>query len=184
MAIGPNEGRSPEFEAELDRILIGDRQPGPVTLVEYDPNWPRRFEAVRGGLTEALGQHALRIEHIGSTAVPDLAAKPIVDVLITVAAIEPEDIYVAPLGRAGYELRVREPNHRMFRTPARDVHVHMWPAASDEARDYLIFRDRLRASPQARDEYERLKRDLAAEDWPDVNYYARAKGPFIRRLVT
>ncbi len=177
------EPSDPEFDRELDRILIGERQPGPVMLVEHDSEWPKRFEAVRGELTEALGEHAMRIEHIGSTAVPGLAAKPIIDVLVTVAEIEAEDVYAPAIEALGYELRVREARHRLFRPPARDVHIHVWPEGSDEAGSYLLLRDRLRSSPADRDAYEALKRELATRDWPDLNYYAEAKGPFIAQLL-
>lgn len=176
--------RDPAFERELDGMLIGARTPGPVALSEYDPQWPGRFEAVRVELDEALGPMAVAIEHIGSTAVPGLVAKPVIDVLVTVEAIEPDDEYVAAIEAAGYELRVRAIGHRMLRTPARDVHVHVWSENSAEAVDYLLFRDRLRSSGPDREEYARLKRKLAHRDWPDLNYYARAKGPFIADLLS
>jgi GrpB-like predicted nucleotidyltransferase (UPF0157 family) len=175
--------RDPELERELDEVLIGERTPGPVTLVDYDRGWPRQFEAVRAELTEAFGSLAAGVEHIGSTAVPGLAAKPIIDVLVTVASIDPDDDYVAALESVGYELRVREEGHRMFRPLARNVHVHVWAEGSTEAVDYLLLRDRLRSNPADRQAYEAVKRDLAREDWPDVNYYARAKGPFIADLL-
>ena len=114
---------------------------------------------------------------------PGLAAKPIIDVLVTVEEVEPDELYVTPLVALGYELRVREEGHRMFRPSARDVHVHVWAEGSEEAREYLVFRDSLRASLEARDEYERLKRELASRDWPDVNYYAQAKGPLIAQIL-
>jgi GrpB-like predicted nucleotidyltransferase (UPF0157 family) len=177
------EPADPAFDQELDRILIGDRQPGPVTLAEYDPDWPRRFAAIRADLTEALGQRAARIEHIGSTAVPGLVAKPIIDILVTVGAVEDEDAYAPAIEALGYELRVREPGHRMFRPATKDVHVHVWGTGSDEPEDYLLLRDRLRSSPADRQAYEQLKRELAVRNWPDLNYYAEAKGPLIAKLL-
>src|SRR5215218_1874125 len=101
----------PDFDRELDRVLIGERTPGPVVLSEYDPSWPGKFEAVRVELAEALGQKAVAIEHIGSTAVPGLAAKPIIDVLVTVEAVEPDDEYVDALESVGFELLVRDAGH-------------------------------------------------------------------------
>lgn len=83
--------------------------------------------------------------------------------------------------QAGYRLRVREPGHRMFRTPARDVHVHLWPAGSDDEHRHLLFRDWLRAHPADRLEYERAKQALAGT-WPDMNYYAEAKRLVIDRI--
>ncbi|MDX6581989.1 MAG: hypothetical protein QOI10_1173 [Solirubrobacterales bacterium] len=172
--------RDASFEPELDRILVGDRTPGPVSLTEYDPGWPRRFESLRA----ELGDQARAIEHIGSTAVPGLIAKPIVDILVTVEKVDPDTTYAPTIEGLGYELRVREPRHRMFRNPARDVHLHVWPEGSREAVDYLLLRDWLRSSEVDRDEYARLKQELAREDWPDINYYARAKGPLIEELLS
>jgi len=161
--------------------LVGGREPGPLTIVDYDPSWPERFERERARIAAALGQAALSIEHIGSTAVPGLAAKPVVDVLVVVP--DPEDAaLVGSFAAAGYELRVIEPGHRMFRTPARDVHVHVW-AEGGAACDYLRLRDLLRRDAGARREYAELKRSLAPRDWPSMDDYAIAKGPLIRALL-
>ncbi len=151
-------------------------------IAEYDPAWPQRFERERRRLAAALGRAALRIEHVGSTAVPGLAAKPIVDVLVAVADPE-DDSFAAPLEAAGYELRVRERGHRMFRTPARDVHVHLWAAGDPEVERTLRFRDRLRSDAADRAAYERLKRELAGREWGDMNEYAEAKDPLIKEIL-
>ncbi|HEX8082870.1 MAG TPA: GrpB family protein [Solirubrobacteraceae bacterium] len=164
-----------------DPTIFGEPSRGPFRLAEYDPSWPARFSAHATRLRSALGDVALRIEHIGSTAVPGLAAKPIVDILVVVA--DPEAPSLAePLRGAGYELRVVEPGHRMFRTPSRDVHVHLW-ADGAAAQDYLRLRELLRRDAAARAEYEALKRSLAARDWPSMDDYAEAKGPLIRSLL-
>jgi GrpB-like predicted nucleotidyltransferase (UPF0157 family) len=92
----------------------------------------------------ALGEHAAAVEHIGSTSVPGLGAKPIIDVLVTVADITAEEDYLNPLLAAGYELRVREPGHRMVRNPERDAHVHVLEVNDPAAFDHLLLRDRLR----------------------------------------
>lgn len=173
----------PERDAYLDTVLIGGREQREIVIADYDPRWPRRFEAERERIAQALGAGALRIEHIGSTAVPGLAAKPIVDMLVTVSDVGDESSYGPALERAGYELRVREPVHRMFRTPARDVHVHVWGDRDPEVARHLAFRDRLRESPSDRAEYERLKRSLAQREWPDMNHYADAKGPLIEAIL-
>ena len=100
-----------------------------------------------------------------------------------VVVVDPEEPSLAdPLLAAGYELRVVEPGHRMFRTPTRDVHVHLWPPG-DEADAYLRLRDLLRRDAAARSEYEALKRSLAGQEWASMNDYADAKGPFIRSLL-
>jgi len=95
-------------------------------IVDSDADWPACFAAHRDHVVHALGSLALRIEHIGSTAVPTLAAKPIIDVLVAVTDPDDESVMMPAMESAGYQLRVREPGHRMVRTPARDVHVHVW----------------------------------------------------------
>jgi len=159
--------------------LIGGREPRPVVIVDYDPAWPVRFETERARIATAL-PHATAIEHVGSTSVPGLAAKPIVDIQVDVDG-DLEDA-VAPLTAAGYELRVREPGHRMFRTPARDVHVHLWTAPDDRAR-HLRFRDWLRTHTDDRTLYETTKRALATREWGDMNDYADAKSSVIREIT-
>lgn len=113
---------------------------------------------------------------IGSTAVPGLAAKPIIDLLVTVEDPDDDTVSVLALTAVDYQLRVREPGHRMFRTPHRDVHVHVWAEDDPEVTRYLRFRDWLRRSAEDRQAYEQVKRELARRDWPDMNHYANAKG--------
>src|SRR5262249_5590105 len=149
----------------------------------YDPAWPARFEAERDRIRGALGPAALRVEHIGSTSVPGLAAKPVVDICLTVADVTDEAAFVAPLETAGYALRVREPNHRTLRHAERDVPVHVHAAGSPEVDRSLALRDRLRSSAADRAAYEALKRELAQRDWDDMNHYADAKGPFIEQVL-
>lgn len=174
---------SGERDAYLDQVLIGGREKRPIVIAEYDDRWPERFELERERIRRALGESALRVEHIGSTSVPGLAAKPIVDVLVTVADPEDESVTMPALTAAGYELRVREPGHRMFRTPERDVHVHIWRDTDPEVARYLSFRSRLRGSPEDRRAYERLKRELATREWTDMNDYADAKGDLIEAIL-
>ena len=171
-----------QLDAYLDQVLIGGRERRPVVLAESDPTWAQRFAHERARIIAALGPSARRVEHIGSTAVPGLAAKPIVDVLVAVRDPDDDRIVVA-LQRAGYVLRVREPGHRMLRTPALDVHVHVWAEADPEVDRCLRFRDRLRASAEDRSAYEGLKRALATRDWADLNEYANAKGPLIEAIL-
>jgi GrpB-like predicted nucleotidyltransferase (UPF0157 family) len=167
----------------LDQVLVGGRERRPIVIVDYDPEWPARFELERDRVAQALGAVALRIEHIGSTAVPGLGAKPIVDVLVTVEDPDDDAVILPALEGAGYELRVREPAHRMFRTPARDVHVHVWRDSDPEVERYLRLRDRLRSSAGDRAAYERLKRELATREWADMNDYAEAKGELIEAIL-
>jgi GrpB-like predicted nucleotidyltransferase (UPF0157 family) len=155
--------------------LVGGTEKRALTLADYDPEWLRTYGEHERRIRAALGPAAVRIEHIGSTSVPGLAAKPIIDVLVTVDDITAEEDYLDQLLDVGYELRVREPGHRMVRTPARDVHVHVMSAGGEAADDYLLFRDRLRSDPGDRELYERTKRSLITQEWSDMNAYADAK---------
>ncbi len=172
-----------DFDAHLDEILIGGRERRPIIISEYDPSWPERFGEERDRIASALGGTAERIDHIGSTAVPHLAAKPIVDLLVAVEDVENEPSYAPALERSGYVLRVREVGHRMFRTPDLGVHVHLWPSGGDDVRRHLLFRDWLCADSADRRAYEDLKRTLAASDWEDMNHYARAKDTLIAEIM-
>jgi GrpB-like predicted nucleotidyltransferase (UPF0157 family) len=172
-----------ERNRELDDFLIGGRERRAITIADYDPSWLARFEVERARVRDALCAGAIRTEHIGSTAVPGLAAKPIIDLLVTVENPDDENVWVPALVAVGYELRVREPGHRMFRTSERDVHVHVWRDDDPEVSRYLRFRDRLRRSAEDRETYEQLKRELGRRDWPDMNRYADAKGSVIEEIL-
>jgi GrpB-like predicted nucleotidyltransferase (UPF0157 family) len=115
--------------------------------------------------------------------VPGLAAKPIVDILVTFDDVEDEPATVAPLERIGYQLRVREPGHRMLRTPDVSVHAHIWAATDPEVERYITFREHLRAHADDRAAYEQLKRELARRDWEDVNHYAQAKSSLVEAIL-
>ena len=167
----------------LDRVLVGGRERLPVVIAPPDPAWPRRFAAEAERIYAALGPRALRVEHIGSTSVPGLAAKPIVDICLCVADPEDEPAYAPDLAAIGFAIRVRDPGHRMYRPPARDVNLHVYAPDDPEVARYLAFRDRLRASPEDRAAYEALKRELATREWDDVNHYAAAKGDLIEAII-
>lgn len=162
--------------------LVGGVEKRILALVDYDPRWPEAYLEHEQRIRAALGPAAVQIEHIGSTSVPGLAAKPIIDVLITVEDITAEEDYLDQLLRAGYNLRVREPGHRLARTPARDVHVHIMEVGDEAAEDYLLFRDHLRADTEDRGLYERTKRVLLERDWVDMNAYAEAKTGIITEI--
>ncbi len=153
-----------------------------LTIADYDPKWPVTYRQHETRIRAALGSGALQIEHIGSTSVPGLAAKPIIDILVTVDDITAEEDYLDPLVAAGYRLRVREPSHRMVRTPELDVHVHILQAGDIAADDYLLLRDHLRRNAADRHLYERTKRSLATMEWPDMNAYADAKTDVITEI--
>ena len=174
---------APIPDAELDAILVGGREGGTITIVPHNPEWALRYEQERARIVLALGERLLSVHHVGSTAVPGLGAKPIVDICLEVADAEDDAAFAPALLACGYTLRVIEPGHRMFRTPARDLHVHVYSRGSEEIGRYLVFRDYLRAHPDARAEYEAAKRELASRPWDDMNQYARRKTPVIQSII-
>jgi GrpB-like predicted nucleotidyltransferase (UPF0157 family) len=166
--------------------LIGGIEKREIVIAEYDPAWHEIYERHAGVIREALGATLLRIEHIGSTSVPGLAAKPIIDMLAVVPDSADEAAYVPQLEAAGYTLRVREPGffeHRMLRTAARDVHIHVYGLESPEIGRNLAFRDRLRNNARDRMRYEAVKRRLATRSWNDMNEYAEAKTDIIESIL-
>jgi GrpB-like predicted nucleotidyltransferase (UPF0157 family) len=169
-----------------NEVLIGGIENREIVIADYNPRWPDQFHKHAATISQALGSKALRIEHVGSTSVPGLAAKPIIDIDVLVADAGDEAAYLPALVEAGYVLRVREPDwhqHRMFRTPELDVHVHIFSPGCAEVTRHLAFRDRLQTSPEDRLLYECVKRKLAREDWGDMNAYARAKSEVVEQIL-
>jgi GrpB-like predicted nucleotidyltransferase (UPF0157 family) len=174
-----NHRRRPDV---VDPELIGGVEKRQLVIAEADPAWRAAYRDHEVRIREALGDRAVTIEHIGSTSVPGLAAKPIIDVLVVVPDITAEEDYVGPLLAAGYELRVREPGHRLVRTPERDVQVHILEPADPAVDEYLLLRDHLRRDEEDRFLYEHTKRELVARDWSDMNAYAEAKTEVIEAI--
>ena len=174
------------IEERIREVIIGEIESPAIVVADYDPAWPERFRHEEARIRAALGEAALSVEHIGSTSVPGLAAKPIVDILLVVEDSAEEASYVPALEEAGYVLRVREPDfheHRMFRTPEKDVHVHVYSSGSPEIDRYLLLRDRLREDEEDRELYARTKRDLATRSWPSMQHYAEAKSGVIEGII-
>lgn len=170
----------------MNEVLIGGIEKREIGVVDYDSRWPEQFQRHAGIILRALGNKALTIEHVGSTSVPGLAAKPIIDIDVIVEDPSDEATYLPALVQAGYVLRVREPDwhqHRMFRTPELDVHVHIFPPACAEFTRHIAFRDRLRTCAEDRLLYESVKRKLANEDWADMNAYAAAKSEVVEQII-
>ena len=155
--------------------LVGGVEALHVELHDYDERWPALYREHEQRIRAALAAHAVEVEHIGSTSVPDLAAKPIIDVVVTVDDITAEEDYLDPLLAAGYELRTREPGHRLVRTPERDVHVHVYERGAPAVDEYLLLRDHLRSDASDRALYADTKRALMSRPWDDMNAYADAK---------
>lgn len=157
-----------------------------ILIVDYSPNWPELFEREADRIKYLLGSRALRIEHVGSTAVPGLAAKPVIDLLLVVANSADEDAYAPPLQAGGYALRIREPHwyeHRLFNGPDTDINLHVFSAGCPEIDRMLTFRDWLRSNPGDRDLYARTKLALAQNQWKDVQNYADAKTSVVEAII-
>lgn len=156
-----------------------------VVLAEYDPAWPELYERERERIERALGEAALRIEHVGSTSVPGLAAKPVIDMVLVVADSSNEDAYLPALESAGYVLRIREEldQHRMLVRKDVRLHLHVYSEDCPEIERMVGFRDRLRASDDDRELYERTKRELAAKEWKYVQNYADAKSKVVQEIL-
>jgi GrpB-like predicted nucleotidyltransferase (UPF0157 family) len=163
--------------------LIGGVEKREIQIVPPDPTWPDRFAAERAKIVVALGAKAVRVDHIGSTSIPGVAAKPIIDIDLSIKDADYEEDYLPGLVAAGYQLRVREPGHRMVRTANLGVHVHCCTTGSDWERRHLLFRDWLRYDETDRLAYGELKKELARHDWPDMNVYAEAKSSLIREIT-
>ncbi len=173
------EAHEPGFEIIA---ASGRTRRDPIEVVEYDPAWRAMFDAWRDRLGRELGPVARRIDHVGSTSVPGLAAKPVIDVQVSVPDVGDETAYVAAIERAGVGFRARDDEHRYFR-PAGDrpraVQVHVCGAGSAWERRHLLFRDFLRADVATRDAYATLKRELARRYRDDRIAYNEAKTGFI-----
>jgi GrpB-like predicted nucleotidyltransferase (UPF0157 family) len=169
----------------LCRVLVHGPQRAWVEVVDYDQRWPGRYQRYADRLRELLGHRLLLIEHIGSTSVPGLAAKPVIDIVIGVDDPDDEASYVPHLVSDGYDMRVHEVGHRCLRggEPDAPVNLHCYRPDDPEVRRYLAFRDRLRSDAADRARYAAVKRSLAGREWPDTNYYADAKSPVIEEIL-
>ena len=137
-----------------------------IEVIDPDPDWPRQYDALAGRIREALGWRVLQLEHVGSTAVPGLPAKPVIDIDLTVADPGREQDYVPALEAAGFRLRIREPwwhGHRVLRADEPPCNLHVFGFDSPELIKHRIFRDWLRGNPGDRDRYAAIKRQAAAD---------------------
>src|SRR5260370_2969327 len=158
----------------------------PIQLIEYSAEWPALFirEATRVHAT--LGDRVLMLEHVGSTSVPGLAAKPIIDMILAVADSADETAYVPAMESAGYVLRIREPEwhqHRLFKGPDTDINLHVYSFGCPEIDRMLMFRDWLRSNDADRDLYERTKRELAKQTWKYVQDYADSNTSVVEEII-
>ncbi len=181
-------GNVPLTEEQLLALYVGGHKPstGPIQIVDYDPTWPELFEREAGRIRSALGERAMVIEHVGSTSVPGLAAKPRIDILLVVPNSADEPAYVPAMEAAGYVLRLREPEwyeHRLFRGPDMDINLHVFSPGCPEIDRMLLFRDWLRSNDADRHLYEQAKRELARKEWKYVQNYADAKTGVVEEIL-
>jgi GrpB-like predicted nucleotidyltransferase (UPF0157 family) len=187
MTDSPKPRRPPPTKEQLDAVTLGGARShgGPVYLAEYDDRWPVTFEEEAARIKQTLGDDAIRVEHVGSTSVPGLAAKPIIDIVMEVADSSDEAGYVPRMDAAGYELRIREPDwyeHRVFKSPAADINLHVFTVGCPEVERMMRFRDHLRRDESDRRRYDGLKRELAICQWAYIQNYADAKTEIIEEI--
>jgi GrpB-like predicted nucleotidyltransferase (UPF0157 family) len=176
------------YDKLLPEIMVGEPEvlTGKIVVRDYDPAWPTRYEQEAARIGGALGERAIRLEHVGSTSVPGLAAKPIIDIVLEVGDSSCEEAYVPDLEHAGYRLTVREPEwfeHRLLKPSGGGVHVHVFSAACPETDRMVRFREHLRHNPPDRERYAAVKRELAARPWKYMQQYADAKSSVVAEIM-
>lgn len=171
----------------VDFVEPRTRLDGPVRLVAADPSWPAQFEVLRDDIRRVLGRGALHVEHVGSTSVPGLLAKPILDIALVVSDPTSEQDYVPMLVSIGYVLHLREPDwfeHRLLRHRDPAANLHVFGPHCVEVERMIRFRDLLRAREDLRQDYGDTKRELAARHWDYVQDYADAKSHVVERILS
>ena len=180
--------RPPTSEDKMRAAWIGEPPIHGTTifLAGYDPTWPVLFEREAARIRAILGDRVRGLEHVGSTSVPGLSAKPIIDIVLVVDDSGDESSYVPDLEAAGYRLVIREPDwneHRVLKGPDTNINLHVYTAGDVEIDRYLVFRDWLRTHDDDRELYERTKRELAGRTWKYVQHYADAKTEVVEAII-
>ena len=178
----------PMTEDQIIAATIGEKKPwnSTIYLAPYDPAWPSLFSRLEKQIYEALGDDIRLLEHVGSTSVPGLSAKPVIDMVLAVADSRDESSYVKPLEDRGYRLRIREPDwyeHRLLKSPDVAGNLHVFSEGCEEIEQMLLFRDWLRNHPDDKLLYEETKRELAARTWKYRQNYADAKSEVIQEIL-
>lgn len=158
----------------------------PIQVVDYDPTWPHLFAREADRIKAALGDRILLLEHVGSTSVPGLAAKPKIDILLVVANSANEPAYVPPLEVVGYRLQIRESDwyeHRMFKGPDTDINLHVFSPGCPEIKRMVLLRNWLRDNAADRQLYAHTKRELARQHWTYMQNYADAKTAVVEEIL-
>ena len=178
----------PMTEEQIIAARVGPLRPlnSTIYLAPYDPAWPSIFARLKKQIQEALGDDILLLEHVGSTSVPGLSAKPIIDMVMAVADSSNEAPYVKPLEEKGYTLRIREPDwyeHRLLKPQEVQANLHVFSAGCPEIEQMVLFRDWLRNHADERLLYEATKRDLSARTWKYTQNYADAKSEVVQAIL-
>ena len=179
---------APLTEEEILASAVGELVPHAATieLADYDPSWLDLFRREDERIRAILGDRVLLLEHVGSTSVPGLAAKPVIDMTMVVADSSDEGAYVPALEDSGYRLTIREPDwyeHRLLKGPDTNVNLHVFSEECSEVDRMLAFRDWLRTHDDDRELYESAKRELAAQEWKYVQNYADAKSAVVGDIL-
>jgi GrpB-like predicted nucleotidyltransferase (UPF0157 family) len=181
--------KKPESDEEMASIRVtGTVSPhnAQIYLAPYDRDWPVQYEAEAAKIRAALGEAAIVLEHVGSTSITGLCAKPIIDILLCVANSANEEAYAPALTAQGYRLHLREPDweqHRVMKGEWPLVNLHVFTAGSPEVVRMLAFRDRCRTHPDELMLYQETKRALAGQVWRHVQHYANAKGEVVEAII-
>jgi GrpB-like predicted nucleotidyltransferase (UPF0157 family) len=167
---------------------IGERKPlrSTIYLAPYDPDWTKQFSLQAKQIRDALSERVLLLEHVGSTSVPGLSAKPVIDMVLAVSNSADEPSYVPLLEARGFVLRIREPDwfqHRLLKAPDIAGNLHVFSIRCEEIDRMLTFRDWLRMHDEDRRLYEETKRKLAAQTWKDTQHYADAKSEVVQEIL-
>ncbi|MEM9806544.1 MAG: GrpB family protein [Cyanobacteria bacterium P01_D01_bin.56] len=189
MSQDPIQPVNPLREAEIVAATIGTPEllNSTVYLAEYDPIWPQIFSQLADDIHAVLGENVCLLEHVGSTSVPGLAAKPIIDMLLAVTDSSKEATYVPQLETLGYTLKAREPDwfeHRVLKLPDPKVNLHVFSAGCEEIQRMIAFRDWLRNHSEDKQQYETTKRQLAQQTWKRIQHYADAKSEVVQEIMS
>ncbi len=181
--------KPPETDEEMAAIHVGGTarlHNATVVLAPYDTSWPAQYAAEAGKIRAALGDAALVLEHVGSTSLPGMAAKPILDIVLGVADSADEPAYVPALAAQGYRLHIREPDwheHRLMKGMTPAVNLHIFTAGDHEIERLVAFRDRCRSHPEELGLYLSTKRELASRVWRYTQHYANAKAEVVEAII-
>ena len=176
-------------KTEINSVTVGTPEVlnNKIYLADYDPTWRSHFQQLERQIRDVLEDRVLLLEHVGSTSVPGLAAKPIIDMILAVADSSDESSYVPQLAKIGYVLKIREPDwyaHRVLKPEDKKANLHVFTMGCEEIERMLAFRDWLRKHPEDKKLYETKKRDLSQQVWQYMQHYADAKSAVIQEIMS